>query len=121
MRSRQPIRTGRSTSVADKKGNFTNDSFVVQPNDAGVTFTLTATGQTSGFTAQTTFADATSTNLTVNVSQIGPATAAPGASRVPILSFTVHTGAAAGEKLKRGRTHWNSSATTADVSQTFQS
>ena len=77
----------------------------MQPNDAGVTFTLTATGQTSGFTAQTTFADATSTNLTtVNVSQIGPATAAPGASRVPILSFTVHTGAAAGEKLKRVRT-----------------
>lgn len=107
------------TSVADKKGNFTNDSFVVQPNDAGVTFTLTATGQTSGFTAQTTFADATSTNLTtVNVSQIGPATAAPGASRVPILSFTVHTGAAAGEKLKRVRTYWNSSATTADVIQT---
>jgi len=84
-----------------------------------VTFTLTATGQTSGFTAQTTFADATSTNLTtVNVSQIGPATAAPGASRVPILSFTVHTGAAAGEKLKRVRTYWNSSATTADVIQT---
>ncbi|PYV31002.1 MAG: hypothetical protein DMG09_26460 [Acidobacteria bacterium] len=107
------------TSVADKKGNFTNDSFVVQPNDAGVTFTLTATGQTSGLTAQTTFADATSTNLTtVNVSQIGPATAAPGASRVPILSFTVHTGAAAGEKLKRVRTYWNSSATTADVIQT---
>ena len=48
--------TGLS-SVADRNGNFTNNNYVVAQYDLGVTFTLTATGQTSGYTAQTTFTD----------------------------------------------------------------
>ena len=42
--------------VADSEGNL-YDEFVVQPNDVGVTFTLTATGLSSGQIAQATFTD----------------------------------------------------------------
>jgi len=45
------------TSVVDASGSFTNTQMVVEPHDVGVTFYLTATGLTSGFTAQTTFTD----------------------------------------------------------------
>src|SRR5688572_20302515 len=46
------------SSVADANGNFTNTQFTTHTRHAGVTFVLTATGQTSGRTAQTTFIDA---------------------------------------------------------------
>ena len=49
---------GPYTSVADGSGSFVNSSFVTNAADVGVTFTLTATGQTSGRSAQTTFVDA---------------------------------------------------------------
>ena len=45
------------TAVADANGNIQNSEYVCQQSDVGVTFLLTATGQTSGFTAQTTFTD----------------------------------------------------------------
>jgi cysteine-rich repeat protein len=45
------------TSVADAEGNFTNRDFTVEEHHLGVTFTLIATGQSSGLTAQTTFTD----------------------------------------------------------------
>src|SRR5437867_3842160 len=45
------------TAIADTNGSFTNQQFVIQPSDQGVTFLATATGQTSGWTAQTTFTD----------------------------------------------------------------
>jgi hypothetical protein len=44
-------------SVADTSGNFVNSSYVVLQTDLGVTFTLTATGQTSNLVAQTNFTD----------------------------------------------------------------
>ena len=44
-------------AAADDQGRFSNDQFIVQPHDLGVTFTLTATGTVSGATAQTTFTD----------------------------------------------------------------
>jgi hypothetical protein len=43
--------------IADPDGNIYAE-FIVQPNDVGVTFTLTATGVSSGLTAVTTFTDA---------------------------------------------------------------
>ncbi|HVE65072.1 MAG TPA: hypothetical protein VNC59_00715, partial [Thermoanaerobaculia bacterium] len=46
------------SSVADASGSFSNTEFSPEEHDAGVTFTLTATGQSSGRTAQTTFIDA---------------------------------------------------------------
>ncbi|HEY3055119.1 MAG TPA: hypothetical protein VGK31_04200, partial [Thermoanaerobaculia bacterium] len=45
-------------STANSLGAFTNTEFVIEQDDGGVTFTLTATGQSSGQTAQTTFRDA---------------------------------------------------------------
>ncbi|TMA89557.1 MAG: DNRLRE domain-containing protein, partial [Deltaproteobacteria bacterium] len=45
------------SSVADADGSFTDSSFSPEPHDVGVTFALTATGQASGFVAQTTFRD----------------------------------------------------------------
>ena len=44
-------------AAADENGNFTNNSLVLDAAHFGVTFTLTATGQASGYTAQTTFTD----------------------------------------------------------------
>ena len=45
------------TDTADSTGSFTNTSFQIQDNDGGVIFVLTATGQTSGLTAQYKFTD----------------------------------------------------------------
>jgi len=46
-----------SSATADASGNIFNNQFVIQTHDIGVTFILTATGQTSGATATTTFTD----------------------------------------------------------------
>src|SRR5216117_2979445 len=45
------------TATADANGAFTNQQFIVQPSDLGVRFLATATGQTSKWTAQSTFTD----------------------------------------------------------------
>jgi len=45
------------TAVADASGNIQNSEYVVLQSDLGVSFLLTATGQSSGYTAQTTFTD----------------------------------------------------------------
>ena len=50
-------------SVADVQGNIYNFDFVVAPHDTGQTFTLNATGLSSGGTAQTLFTDAQAANL----------------------------------------------------------
>jgi hypothetical protein len=44
-------------SDADADGNIINAVWAPDINDIGLTFTLTATGQTSGLTAETTFTD----------------------------------------------------------------
>ena len=46
-----------TSSVADNQGNFNNTDFAPATADAGRSFTLTAIGQSSGFTAQTAFKD----------------------------------------------------------------
>src|SRR5438876_969914 len=46
------------TAYADAKGDFTNTDFSVDVFDIGVTFTLTATGSSSGLTEQMPFTDA---------------------------------------------------------------
>src|SRR3989442_8911374 len=45
------------TAVADANGDIRNDEFAVDQHDIGVTFTVMATGLSSGLTAQTTFTD----------------------------------------------------------------
>jgi hypothetical protein len=44
-------------AVADENGNIFNDTYLIEQRHIGVSFLLTATGQTSGFTAQATFTD----------------------------------------------------------------
>ena len=48
------------SASADDSGNISNSDYVVQESDLDVTFLLTAVGQASGFTAQTTFTDQSS-------------------------------------------------------------
>jgi hypothetical protein len=62
------------SSVADDKGNFTNTDFSPAPPDLGRTFTLTALGQSSGFAAQTAFADAAKVGSVSVGSQTGSVT-----------------------------------------------
>jgi hypothetical protein len=45
------------TSVADPAGDIFNNQYLLEEHDAGVTFIVTATGQSSGFSAQTMFLD----------------------------------------------------------------
>ncbi|WP_460389948.1 MBG domain-containing protein, partial [Algoriphagus aestuariicola] len=45
------------TAVADANGNIYNDQMLIKENHLGVAFVLTATGQSSGLTATTTFTD----------------------------------------------------------------
>src|SRR5213594_1969847 len=56
------------TAAADASGSFTNNQFIVQPSDRGVTFLATATGQASGWTAQTAFTDAPNRSTRTTVS-----------------------------------------------------
>src|SRR5438552_366298 len=49
------------TAFADENGDFTNTDFSVDIFDIGVTFTLTATGGSSGLSAEMTFTDAPGT------------------------------------------------------------
>src|SRR5690348_10206528 len=42
-------------ATADASGEFVNTQFTTQPDDIGIEFTLTATGQVSGAVAGTTF------------------------------------------------------------------
>src|SRR5437016_2381348 len=46
------------TAFADENGDIVNTDFIVDVFDIGVSFTLTATGTSSGLAATTTFTDA---------------------------------------------------------------
>ena len=65
------------TAIADANGNIFNNQFSPDSHDVDITFTLTATGGTSGLQAQTTFTDATSLK-TVTVGSQSPASITPG-------------------------------------------
>ena len=54
------------STLTDADGSISNSDYVIQETDLDVTFLLTAVGQSSGFTAQTTFTD--QSNL---ITQIG--------------------------------------------------
>jgi hypothetical protein len=58
--------------VADSAGGFSVHFYDVQPHDLGVTFTLTATGQTSGSVAVATFTDGNWTMRAAFSSGTGP-------------------------------------------------
>src|SRR5208283_3357260 len=52
------------TDTADSTGSFTDYNFSISDTDGGVTFVMTATGQSSGLTAQDKFTDTKFVNLT---------------------------------------------------------
>jgi hypothetical protein len=58
------------TAVADSNGNFTNTDFTPEVLHHGVAFVLTAKGQTSNSTAQTSFTDAGGTRTRVSVASV---------------------------------------------------
>src|SRR5439155_6194939 len=66
-------------ATADANGNIFNNQFSPDSHDADISFTLTATGGTSGLQAQTTFTDNTSLK-TVSVGSQTPATITPGSA-----------------------------------------
>ncbi|MDX5339866.1 MAG: YDG domain-containing protein, partial [Cyclobacteriaceae bacterium] len=53
------------SAVADENGNIFNNQMLIKENHLGVTFTLTATGQSSGLTATRVFTDAGLSNVSV--------------------------------------------------------
>jgi hypothetical protein len=75
------------TAVADDNGNIFNNQFSPDEHDINITFTLTATGGTSGLQAQTTFTDAAPT-LTITISGTGSVTAVRGSGGANISSCT---------------------------------
>lgn len=70
-------------AVADASGNIFNNQFSPDSHDIDITFTLTATGGTSGLQAQTTFTDANN-NITFTTT---PFSIAVGACS-PTITFT---------------------------------
>ena len=84
------------TATADEQGNIFNNQFVPEEHDLGVRFVLTATGQTSGRTAQTTFTDNRAiTAATVNGG--ATVTVAPGATITASVTVNTTTGGGGGE------------------------
>ena len=67
------------TAVADQEGNISNSEYLVQESDLNVAFLLTAVGQTSGYTAQTTFTDSRTIN-SVSLNGRSSVTVSPGAT-----------------------------------------
>ena len=76
-----------TSSVADNQGNFTNTDFAPATADAGRSFTLTAIGQSSGFTAQTAFKDAQPKTVTVTGQSPNPVNASNSATYTVTVTF----------------------------------
>jgi hypothetical protein len=72
--------------IANQQGSFVTAEFAPQEIDLGRIFTLTAIGQTSGFTAQTAFKDARLNTISVTGQNPNPVTAGSN------VSFTVTVG-----------------------------
>jgi hypothetical protein len=71
------------SATADADGNISNSDFVVPDHSGFLTFTVTATGQSSGLTAQTTF-----TATALFTATISPTTAGEGIATVYTVTVT---------------------------------
>jgi hypothetical protein len=71
------------TAVADANGNIFNNQFSPDLYDVGITFTLTATGNSSGLQAQTKFTDASDSTISGSVKN--------GATAVQGVTITAYT------------------------------
>jgi sugar lactone lactonase YvrE len=70
-------------AFVDAEGSFSNSELLIREDDLGVHFTLEATGQTSGSTAQTTFADSPQEPPPVFMTMWGSLGSTPGQFRYP--------------------------------------
>ncbi|MGA9723929.1 MAG: kelch repeat-containing protein, partial [Candidatus Binatus sp.] len=80
------------TDTADSTGSFTDNSFMIQDNDGGVKFLMTATGATSGLTAQYRFTDALHVSGVTVGAQSPSFVTTPGAATYPISITTSGSG-----------------------------
>jgi hypothetical protein len=78
------------SAVADPEGNISTSEYVVQESDLNVSFLLTAVGQTSGYTAQTTFTDSRTIN-SVTLNGRSSVTVAPGATITVVIFVSTST------------------------------
>src|SRR3972149_6186875 len=76
-------------AVADAGGNISNE-YIIHGHDVAQTFTLTASGMTSGFTAQTTFTDGSTIN-SVTLDGGASVTVSPGATISAVVNVTAGT------------------------------
>lgn len=88
------------TTVADQDGNISNSDYVVQESDLNVAFMLTAVGQTSGYTAQTTFTDSRTIN-SVTLNGGSSVSVSPGASITAVVNVSTSVS---------GGTNWRSTS-----------
>src|SRR5207249_7555264 len=86
------------TAIADATGAFANTKYGPDKHDLGVAYTLTATGQTSGFVAQTTFTDHANGNFFV-----GPTSVLTNSTKTFALTFTDIDGSATGDSSDTAR------------------
>ena len=57
--TRETVHYRALSASADEYGNFSNKELVINEDDRGASFTVTATGETSGYSAQSRFTDGT--------------------------------------------------------------
>ncbi|MDX1544282.1 MAG: hypothetical protein R3214_10075 [Christiangramia sp.] len=86
-------------TLVDAQGDIYYDQFLIKQNHLGVHFLLTATGQTSGYIAQTEFTDANS-----KLELTSPATAEQGSYIILAAKLTQQGGGAASGTAIAGRT-----------------
>ncbi len=79
------------TAVADASGNIQNSDYLVQDTDLGLSFLLTATGQSSGYTAQTTFTDSVTSVAITSPTSGSPVTVAAGGSISVAFTYVTST------------------------------
>ena len=73
-----PIHPDKSlTAVADANGQILNQEYLIDDEDDGIQFILTATGLTSGRTAQTTFTDGNKLQFTTAAFSVAFSTCSP--------------------------------------------
>jgi hypothetical protein len=107
------------SALADENGEIQNSEYVCQESDLGVTFLLTATGQTSGYVAQTTFTDARNWVLTFAGTGTGSVTITPNTGTINAPTTCGGTGTNAGSQTVTGTCSPNITTSTNGAILTF--
>ncbi len=86
------------SAVADVDGNIYDNAYIIQDHDLGQSFALTATGQTSGLTAETWFTDGLAFSATITPTSVNTSTSSS-------YTVTIRNNSTASEVLGSGRVH----------------